>query len=85
MKEQIKSVKCSSSGNPSSTEDVSEYDQYFSEAGRFVIEHDKASIGMFQRFFKIGFNRAARIMEQLEDAGAVGEEEGTRGPLNHLI
>ena len=38
----------------------------------------KASIGMLQRMFKIGFNRAARIMDQLADAGVVGEEEGTK-------
>lgn len=53
-------------------------DEYFVEAGRFVIEHDKASIGMLQRFLKIGFNRAARIMDQLAEAGIVGEEEGTK-------
>ena len=44
----------------------------------FIIEKDKASIGMLQRMFKIGFNRAARIMDQLADAGVVGEEEGTK-------
>ena len=53
-------------------------DVYFEEAGRFIIEKDKASIGMLQRMFKIGFNRAARIMDQLADAGVVGEEEGTK-------
>ena len=37
-----------------------------------------ASIGMLQRVFKIGFNRAARIMDQLAEAGVVGEEEGTK-------
>ena len=44
----------------------------------FVIDKDKASIGMIQRVFKIGFNRAARIMDQLAQAGVVGEEEGTK-------
>ncbi len=53
-------------------------DEYFEQAGRFIIEKDKASIGMLQRMFKIGFNRAARIMDQLADAGIVGEEEGTK-------
>ena len=48
------------------------------QAGKFIIEKDKASIGMLQRMFKIGFNRAARIMDQLADAGVVGEEEGTK-------
>ena len=53
-------------------------DVYFIDAAKFVIEKDKASIGMLQRVFKIGFNRAARIMDQLAEAGVVGEEEGTK-------
>ena len=59
-------------------DDSSAFDEYFAEAGRFIIEKDKASIGMLQRVFKIGFNRAARIMDQLCEAGVVGEEEGTK-------
>ncbi len=55
-----------------------ERDAYFVDAGKFVIEKDKGSIGMLQRWFKIGFNRAARIMDQLEEAGVVGPEEGTK-------
>lgn len=58
--------------------DENERDMYFTEAGRLIIEKDKASIGMLQRTFKIGFNRAARIMDQLCEAGAVGGEEGTK-------
>lgn len=57
---------------------TAEKDAYFVEAGKFIIEKDKASIGMLQRMFKIGFNRAARIMDQLSDAGVVGPEEGTK-------
>ena len=53
-------------------------DALFVDAGKFIIEKDKASIGMLQRVFKIGFNRAARIMDQLAEAGVVGEEEGTK-------
>lgn len=53
-------------------------DAYFVEAGRLIIDKDKASIGMLQRAFKIGFNRAARIMDQLAEAGVVGPEEGTK-------
>ena len=56
----------------------SDVDEYFADAGKFIIEKDKASIGMLQRMFKIGFNRAARIMDQLSDAGVVGPEEGTK-------
>ena len=53
-------------------------DEHFEAAGRFVIEKDKASIGLLQRVFKIGFNRAARIMDQLCEAGVVSEESGTK-------
>lgn len=55
-----------------------ECDVYFQDAGRLIIEKEKASIGMLQRSFKIGFNRAARIMDQLCEAGVVGGEEGTK-------
>lgn len=55
-----------------------ERDVYFAEAGRLIIDKDKASIGMLQRTFKIGFNRAARVMDQLCEAGVVGGEEGTK-------
>ncbi len=53
-------------------------DELFEEAGKLIIESDKASIGMLQRKFRIGFNRAARIMDQLSDYGVVGPEEGTK-------
>ncbi len=53
-------------------------DDYFIEAGRVIIERQKASIGMLQREYSIGFNRAARIMDQLTAAGVVGPEEGTK-------
>lgn len=64
------------SGNSSETED--NRDHYFADAGFFIIEKEKASIGMLQRMFKIGFNRAARIMDQLAEAQVVGPEEGTK-------
>lgn len=54
------------------------HDAYFIEAGKLIIDKDKASIGMLQRAFKIGFNRAARIMDQLAEEGIVGPEEGTK-------
>ena len=53
-------------------------DSYFMEAARIIIDKEKASIGMLQRYLKVGFNRAARIMDQLEEAGIVGPEEGTK-------
>lgn len=50
-------------------------DEYFEQAARLCIEKDKGSTSMLQRQFRVGFNRAARIMEQLYDAGIVGQEE----------
>ena len=75
IQEKIEAVKEASS---SATDTANERDAYFKDAGKFIIEKDKASIGMLQRMFKIGFNRAARIMDQLCEAGVVGEEEGTK-------
>ena len=56
----------------------SDIDEYFVDAAKFIIEKDKASIGMLQRAFRIGFNRAGRIMDQLYEAGVVGKDEGTK-------
>ncbi len=80
IEEKIKNIGTAAGGasGAGGADSSSEYDQYFAEAGRFIIEKDKASIGMLQRVFKIGFNRAARIMDQLCEAGVVGEEEGTK-------
>ena len=77
IEEKIKNMGSSSAGGAGASSG-SELDSYFVEAGKFIIEKDKASIGMLQRVFKIGFNRAARIMDQLAEAGVVGEEEGTK-------
>lgn len=62
---------------------ASRRDEYFAEAGRMLAAartggKNGASIGMLQRRFRIGFNRAANLMEQLAEAGVVGPEEGTK-------
>ncbi len=66
----------SETGGASDSE--SRYDELFEDAARSIIEKDKASIGYIQRMHRIGFNRAARIMDQLEEFGVVGPEEGTK-------
>lgn len=76
IQEQIQSMGSAAGGGMGGGS--SDKDDYFVEAGRFIIDKDKASIGLLQRAFKIGFNRAARIMDQLYEAGVVGEEEGTK-------
>ncbi|MBO4799609.1 MAG: DNA translocase FtsK, partial [Lachnospiraceae bacterium] len=67
-----------SSGGMSGSGGSDDKDELFVEAAQLIIENDKASIGMLQRKLRIGFNRAARIMDQLADAGVVGPEEGTK-------
>lgn len=76
--EEIKDTIANVKAAEAATAAANERDDYFVEAGRFIIEKDKASIGMLQRVYKIGFNRAARIMDQLADVGVVGPEEGTK-------
>ncbi|MBD5467132.1 MAG: DNA translocase FtsK [Lachnospiraceae bacterium] len=77
LDEKISSMTSAAGDGPAGGS-ASDMDELFAEAGRFIIEKDKASIGMVQRAFRVGFNRAARIMDQLADAGVVGEEEGTK-------
>jgi hypothetical protein len=55
-----------------------EADPYLSAAGQILIEHGRGSIGTIQRYLKIGFNRAARIMDQLEEIGVVGPDCETK-------
>lgn len=74
----VNSASVAVGGTVSGNSGADDRDAYFVDAGKFIIEKDKASIGMLQRVFKIGFNRAARIMDQLAEAGVVGEEEGTK-------
>lgn len=79
IEEKIKNIGSSvGASGGSSAGDGNSRDEYFEQAGRFIIDKDKASIGMLQRVLKIGFNRAARIMDQLCEYGVVGEEEGTK-------
>ena len=76
IEEKIMNIGSSGSGEGSSG--GSDVDELFEKAGRLIIDKDKASIGMLQRALQIGFNRAARIMDQLCRYGVVGEEEGTK-------
>ena len=66
-----------SAGSPGAAGSGSSVDEYFADACRFVIEKQKASSSMLQRVFKVGYNRAARIVDQMEEHGVVGAEEGT--------
>ena len=78
IEEKIKSLGSAVAVGNSSQGSGSQVDELFERAGRLIIDKDKASIGMLQRALQIGFNRAARIMDQLCEFGVVGEEEGTK-------
>ncbi len=78
IQEKMESMGSASGDGHGGSGGGNEWDQYFVDAAQFIIEKDKASIGMLQRVFKIGFNRAAGIMDEVGDAGVVGAEEGTK-------
>lgn len=74
----VDQISSQASKSGASSGPANDRDEYFVEAAKFIVEKDKASIGMLQRVFKIGFNRASRLMEQLYEAGVVGADEGTK-------
>jgi DNA segregation ATPase FtsK/SpoIIIE, S-DNA-T family len=53
-------------------------DDYYEEAARFVVETGRASTSLLQRRFRIGYGRAARLLDMMEHEGLVGSAEGTR-------
>jgi len=58
--------------------DLSERDKMFDEAARMVVQHQQGSASLLQRKLKLGYNRAGRIIDQLEAAGIVGAFEGSK-------
>ena len=85
LKKTIKDIEAGIDVTPSSSSSSSSSssggvfgDDLFEEAGLFIIRSGKASIGYLQRVLKIGFNRAARIMDELAENGVVGQEQGTK-------
>ena len=59
--------------------DMSQRDAMFEDAARLVVLNQSGSTSMIQRKFSIGYNRAGRIMDQLEAAGIVGPQDGSKG------
>ncbi len=58
--------------------DMGKKDDLFDDAARLIITHQQGSTSLIQRKFAIGFNRAGRIMDQLESAGIVGPPDGSK-------
>jgi S-DNA-T family DNA segregation ATPase FtsK/SpoIIIE len=50
----------------------------FAEAARMVVSHQQGSASLLQRKLKLGYNRAGRLVDQLEDAGIIGPFEGSK-------
>ena len=78
MVDQITAVAKTTSGPSEET------DEFFEQAVDLILEKEKASVSMLQRQFRIGYNRAARLMDELERRGLVGPEEGSK-PRKVLI
>ncbi len=70
--------------------DLSERDKMFDEAARIIVQHQQGSASLLQRKLKLGYNRAGRIVDQLEAAGIIGQFEGSKArevlikDLSHL-
>lgn len=75
--QQIKQEIGSGSGQNSNNEDILS-DPMYEQALEFVLEQGKASISMIQRHLRVGFNRAARYVEQMEKDGVVAPQEGSK-------
>nr|MBP7919820.1 DNA translocase FtsK [Parabacteroides sp.] len=58
--------------------DLSDRDPLFDEAARLLVIQQQGSTSLIQRKFAIGYNRAGRLMDQLEAAGIVGPFEGSK-------
>ena len=65
----------SSRGSVNGSDD---YDEFYDRAVSLVVEKGQASTSMVQRAFRIGYNRAARILETMEQEGVVGPADGSR-------
>ena len=65
-------------GDKPGTVDLNERDTLFEEAARLIVIHQQGSTSLIQRKFSIGYNRAGRLMDQLEAAGIVGPAQGSK-------
>jgi len=72
------------SAGPKDPMDAGERDPLFEDAARIIVQHQQGSTSLIQRRMKLGYNRAGRIMDQLEIAGIVGPPDGSK-PREVLI
>ncbi|MBF0783826.1 DNA translocase FtsK, partial [Staphylococcus aureus] len=63
---------------PSESGEMESEDELYKEAYLFVVEEQKASASLLQRRFRIGYNRASRLMDDLEGNGVIGPQSGSK-------
>lgn len=85
MKEIIEEI--TSTSNPKSASSVpgDTVDEIFEEVVEFIIEQQRVSVSLIQRTFRVGFNRASRIFDELESFGVIGSDEGGNKPRKVLM
>lgn len=80
----IEHINNTTDSKPSSGGEDNDVDELLNEAINVVVEYEQASTSFLQRKLRIGFNRASRIMDQLEERGVISEKDGSR-PRQVLI
>ena len=75
---ELPEVECEDGESSAADVDMTRLDPMFEDAARLVIIHQQGSTSLIQRKFSIGYNRAGRIMDQLERAGIVGPAQGSK-------
>ncbi|TAE49609.1 MAG: DNA translocase FtsK, partial [Cytophagales bacterium] len=75
---ELPEIETNNGGDSADGLDVSERDVLFEEAARIVVIHQQGSTSLLQRRLKLGYNRAGRLIDQLEKAGIVGAFEGSK-------
>ncbi len=77
--EELNLMELTSSEKTSNGKSGSTYDPLLKEAWRLIVEHNRPSASFLQRKLRVGFNRASRILEELEELGVVSPPEGPQG------
>ena len=67
-----------SNGSSSVNDSLNDTEEEYEECREFVIKEQRASTSLLQRRFRIGYNKAARIMDQLEQNGVIGPQIGSK-------
>lgn len=75
---ELPEVECEEGDNGMADVDMTRLDSLFREAAELIVAHQQGSTSLIQRKFSIGYNRAGRIMDQLEVAGIVGPAQGSK-------